>query len=403
MKAETGVTCRPGVANTATGRKATEIAPTTPPTKSRNLNTVSLTNYASSFAALNTAYVPGQRAATSATSRTAAGHNGSTTQATQAAAVASSSSIVDGLSNTAFIAICAGGGGALLILFVVLGWCCCKRKQAKKDEGNWLKLNAERSAGPTVGGKPVRLVDNDPWSKGQIEHQEKNWGRRDEFRTGAATNGEAREGGFGTDGRYGFAEQSRGNVSARDELLGTGGPTTDRWNHEVVHDVVAFAPPSTRAYGAPSPTLSKSNYRLTPSESPPRQTRFPHQALDHSGQGYPFPVTADSSQRAPARGTEYRGPLAENDDGPDSGFMGVMTGGGRDSVDEQAMKRRSVGRKGMASRKKDTVMDFASAYGDGGSDDEDSMPSFGGDQAWGECFLESLKRAFADHCIIQAK
>lgn len=275
----------------------------------------------------------------------------------------------------------------MLILFIVLGWCCCKRKQAKKDEGNWLKLNAERSAGPTVGGKPVRLVDNDAWSKGQTEHQEKDWGRRDEFGAAApAARGETRDGGrdggFGTDGRYGFASQGRGNVSAREELLGTGESTKYQWNQEVVGRAVDFAPPSATTYGARSPTPSKAGYHLTPSESPTRPTRSPRQPLDDSGQGYPFPVTASSSHR---ERPDFSDPLAGDkllDEGANSGFTGVMTG--RDLEGERATKRHSVGRKGMASRKKDTIMNFADAYGDGRSDDEDSMPSFGGDQAWGE-------------------
>ncbi|KAK4053142.1 hypothetical protein OIV83_001877 [Microbotryomycetes sp. JL201] len=175
---------------TATGRGATRIAPTEPPTRHRTQATVDQASYASIFAAQNSNYRPGTQNVNFATDAAGPATSAGTSvgsmkkqstpaaaSATKQAAAGNANSTQGGLSKTAMIGIIAGAAAAALLLFFLIGCCCWRKRKGKKDRavhsgpGEWQPLNASvASGGPIVGMQQFSHHPNE--SKWSNEYKE---------------------------------------------------------------------------------------------------------------------------------------------------------------------------------------------------------------------------------------
>ncbi|KAM0792552.1 hypothetical protein ACM66B_005217 [Microbotryomycetes sp. NB124-2] len=178
---------------TATGRAATRIAPTAPPTRHRTHADVDNTSYASVFAGLNSNYKPGSQnvnfatgddavvASTSAAAATVKKQSAPLSSATKQPSADNSATATSnaGLSKTAMIGIIAGAAAAALLLFFLVGCCCWRKRKGKKARANlaggpgeWQPLNASvgSGGGHNVGMQQFGHHSND--SKWSNEYKE---------------------------------------------------------------------------------------------------------------------------------------------------------------------------------------------------------------------------------------
>ncbi|KAK4058590.1 hypothetical protein OIO90_000034 [Microbotryomycetes sp. JL221] len=175
---------------TQTGRAATRIAPTVPPTRHRTHAQVDQTSYASVFAGLNSNYKPGTHNVNAATgaddvqSTIKSTSVGATKQLTASGAAASkqpsgvsSTTTTAGLTKTALIGIIAGAGAAVVLLLLLVGCCCWRKRKSKTTKhmknqgsslGEWQPLNASQNSNATdaVGMRQLGHQANDSkWSQ----------------------------------------------------------------------------------------------------------------------------------------------------------------------------------------------------------------------------------------------
>ncbi|GAA5829488.1 hypothetical protein JCM11251_000176 [Rhodosporidiobolus azoricus] len=436
-QAVTSSSFRPGAAATGT---ATRSVGDTPPTRSRELNTVDSSAYSVSFASQQTGYTASQKAAT-----TGAAEPVTATDA--------------GLPQGALIGIIAGAAGGGVLLLAIIGFCCWQRKKAKKEEKEekkWVGLSGTRAGGGGGKAEPkVSIGHLDPWAStdsfagkgGYPAGTEKGWAG--ESSVSLATLAQDEKSAAYSGG--GSAAQNLDSARAELFALRQGPPARSmtplsmasaapvgRQRVETgtfsVNDVISFSgapggdsqyppassiyPPSSGPGGVPQ---SASHPSLAPSAhypSPPPQPLYPPSPppQQHQPRPYvfnPIPVapspqpisTPDYPPARPARPSEVpsappspfnRGALSKRDtqlekrdEDLESRFFAVMTGAvGRDEdsevvveekMEETRRKRQSIAPLAAASerRKKDTIVGLADAYAGGGEDQ------------WGEIDLDA--------------
>ncbi|GAA5890345.1 hypothetical protein JCM6882_008801 [Rhodosporidiobolus microsporus] len=381
---------RPGAAASGT---ATRSVGDTPPTRSRDLNTVDSSAYSVSFATQQTGYSISQKAATTG--------------------VSAASTTTDGaLPQGALIGIIAGAAGGGVLLLAIIGFCCWKRKKAKKEaeEKEWVGLSGSRSGG---GGDAKELVgasrgDLDPWASTDsfaAHGAEKGWAAQSSVSLASlATDEKSRAYPAAAGGGAGGAPYAAQNLEhARAELFAsraapppgrsmtpvsmasTAAPqgrqrvATDAFS---VNDVISFTgggargnsqyppassiyPPSTsHASGFPH---SSSQPQLAPSAFPPQQPQYPpHSQPSHhsfalaptsvapqptSTPQYPPPRPPRPSEVPSAPPSPFNRALRAadrdtqllRDEALESRFMAVMTGAvGREEEEEQEQVKESA-------------------------------------------------------------
>lgn len=296
------------------------------------------------------------------------------------------------LTGTTLIAVIAAGGGVGLIIFIVLLVWCIKRRRSKKAESQWWKENAAKTGGPTVGGKPVRLVEENGLTRSDGKgSREKEWeagGNLPRFGSSDSKN-ELR-----ADSRNQFG---RNPLSARDELLGGAGVDVRKDNSS--RDLFTPSPmgnprsPSPFALQGSSyrsnapgdssfantpepqhdfPPTPGNNFRARSPNSPPR-VRPP---LDDSGRSYPFPLAPprrpSRSPLPPANYQDRRAPSSP--ESPQRAYGSASRdyrdaespGSPPESMQSKAKRRQSVGRPSLGGDQDDSLSQFASNrnYGD---------------------------------------
>jgi hypothetical protein len=361
---------RPGAAYT--GRPVNQAIPTTPPSTGKDLNTVALTAYAPTFAAIRTDYVPVQQLSV-----------GPYNPGPFVPSLASGKSTV--FSQKTIIIIAAAGGGGVALAILLGSWWCWRKRETKRKEGNWWRLNAEHSAGPTIG-KPRARVDSKEHEMDKVDYKfrEKEWG------AGRTMEDDHFPPELSYAQTFGSPEQVEGNASsAREELLGSsrgGERKKHAWSTAALSDVISFRSPSAQSLPrTPQPT--------TPHRSPLPATSPNRSPFDDSNAGYPFPVRTPSPPRRPIRHSDavtepYFGRGHDDKDLPgseglDDRFMEMMRAPAQWDQDSKVSTSRNPKPNGRQD-KVDTIMDFTDGYGRYTDDDDPSMPSFGGQNAWGQ-------------------
>lgn len=399
--------------------EARRTAATNPPGRTGLTSSYVSSQYADTFATLQSGYKPQVSAASSTAAESssalaslAPSSAASQTGSSASAAAATGTGAQPILSQGALIGIIAGAAALGIILLVTLGCCCWKRKKAKKDEQKWWKINESQGnvAGTPGAGIAMRSgVGPSSDARGRGVAEEKDW-----------TAGGATDGGWGDDkssmsgrreeqeGARPFAARQASDLqSARQELFeaalaprsaSPGGQSN--YHHHPQHD--------SHRGPAINPFLSRddSTHSLHSQFPPPRFTASPapsHAYTErslyshHSGTSSAKPLLAQSpAPSRPPRPSEVPSAAAarsppshfaadrrdtqQRNDQIESRFREVMTGAvGRPTseavteAEEEEERRRE--RQSVARRKKDTVLDFADVYGQA---DEEGGTDWGG-------------------------
>ncbi|GAA6000963.1 hypothetical protein JCM10207_007345 [Rhodosporidiobolus poonsookiae] len=412
----TSASFRPGVAASGT---ATRLVGDTPPTRSRDLNTVNSSAYSVSFASAQSGYSVTQKALS-----------------TGAGAAAGSTSSGFELSQGALIGIIAGAAGGGVVLLAIIGYCCWKRKKAKKAEQEWWNPKDAgpggvlRSGGGGGGATADVKADGSAWeSTDSLAHNggyaggEKGWAAQSSV--SLATTATEKGGAYPPPPN--FAAQnldaarcelfaSRATPPARSmtpaSMASSAPYGRQRMPTDVhsVNDIISFSgqpragaqyPPASSIYppsaamGGMTPSSSRQElvrspppfqqYPATPPPAHPLQHSYGSPAASHASPApqamYPPVRPARPSEVPSAPPSPYNRAVAavqreteQRNEELENRFMDVMTGRvGQDEdepaqqvekLDERRKKRQSmaVNREALQ-RKKDTIIGLAEAYG----------------------------------------